>query len=230
LKILGMIGGVGPESTVDYYKLIIEKYRERKPDDSYPPILINSINLTEMIGLLEKGELPRMTQRLAEEVDRLVRGGADFALLSSNTPHLVFDDLTRRCPIPLLSIVEETCKTAKAEGLRKLGLFGSKFTMSANFYQNVFAREGITLVVPTREEQLSIHEKYMGELVNGVFRAETRDFMLSIADRLKKEEGIEALILGGTELPLLLRDVAAGMPMLDTTQIHVKAAVEKILS
>ena len=230
MKILGMIGGVGPESTVDYYKLIIEKYRERKPDDSYPPILINSINLTEMIGLLEKGELPRMTQRLAEEVDRLVRGGADFALLSSNTPHLVFDDLTRRCPIPLLSIVEETCKTAKAEGLRKLGLFGSKFTMSANFYQNVFAREGITLVVPTREEQLSIHEKYMGELVNGVFRAETRDFMLSIADRLKKEEGIEALILGGTELPLLLRDVAAGMPMLDTTQIHVKAAVEKILS
>jgi aspartate racemase len=230
VKILGMIGGVGPESTVDYYKLIIEKYRERKPDDSYPPILINSINLTEMIGLLEKGELPRMTQRLAEEVDRLVRGGADFALLSSNTPHLVFDDLKRQCSIPLLSIVEETCKTAKAEGLHKLGLFGSKFTMSANFYQNVFVREGMTLVVPTREEQLSIHEKYMGELVKGVFRAETRDYMLSIANRLKKEEGIEALILGGTELPLLLRDVSAGMPMLDTTQIHVKAAVEQILS
>lgn len=225
-----MIGGVGPESTVDYYKLIIEKYSECRPDGSYPSILINSINLTEMIGYLERRELPRMTQRLAEEVDRLVRGGADFALLSSNTPHIVFDDIKRQCPIPLLSIVEETCKAAKTQGLRKLGLFGSKFTMSANFYQSVFAREGMTLVVPTHEEQLGIHEKYMGELVKGVFRPETRDYMLSIANRLKKEEGIEALILGGTELPLLLRDVSAGIPMLDTTQIHVKAAVEQILS
>ena len=225
-----MIGGVGPESTVDYYKLIIEKYRERKPDDSYPPILINSINLTEMIGYLERGEVRRMTERLAEEVDRLVRGGAEFVLLSSNTPHLVLDDLKRQCSIPLLSIVEETCKTAKARGLGKLGLFGSKFTMSAHFYQDVFAREGMSLVVPTREEQLSIHEKYMGELVKGIFRQETRDYMLSIANRLKKDEGIEALILGGTELPLLLRDVSAGIPMLDTTQIHVKAAVEQILS
>src|SRR5262249_46567047 len=161
LKILGMIGGVGPEATVDYYKLIVHRYRERRLDDSYPPILINSINLTEMIGLLENGELARMTQRLVEEVDTLVRVGADFALLSWNAPHLVFDDLKRECTIPLLSIVEEACKTAKAEGLRKLGLFGSKFTMSAYFYQNVFAREGITLVVPPREEQLSIHEKYM---------------------------------------------------------------------
>jgi len=230
LKTLGMIGGVGPESTIDYYKLIIAQYRERKPDDSYPPIIINSINLTEMVGYLEKGNLPQLANRLSEELQRLVRAGADFGLLSSNTPHIVFDELRRQCSIPLLSIVEVTCQAVKAQGLHKLGLFGSRFTMQSHFFQDVFSREGIALVVPTPDEQRYIHEKYMGELLYGVFLPETKVGLLAIANRLRQQERIQGLILGGTELPLLLRDVSPGMPFLDTTQIHVKAAVDEMLS
>jgi aspartate racemase len=230
MKTLGMIGGVGPESTVDYYRLIIAMYRDRKPDGSYPPIVINSIDMTKMLGFVEADALPDLANYLSEEVRKLAGAGADFGLLASNTPHIVFDEVQRQSPIPLLSIVEATCKAAKAQGLGKLGLFGSRFTMQAQFFPEVFSREGITLIVPSPDDQHYIHEKYMGELVKGVFLPETRAGLLAIAERLKQQEGIQGVILGGTELPLILRNVSdRGMLFLDTTQIHVRAAVEQLL-
>jgi aspartate racemase len=229
MKTLGIIGGVGPESTVDYYKQIIAEYRERKRDGSYPLMIINSVDLQKMVSFLEAKDLEQLASTIVLEVEKLARAGADFGLLSSNTPHIVFDEVSARCSIPLISIVEETCKMAKALGLKRLGLFGSRFTMQGSFFQKVFSREGILLLVPGPEEQTYIHERYMGELVKGVFLPETRAGMLRIAERLKQEEGIEGLILGGTELPLLLRDVATEIPFLDTTRIHVKAAVSQLL-
>jgi aspartate racemase len=226
-----MVGGVGPESTVDYYRLIIALYREQKPDGSYPPILINSIDMRKMLGLVEANALSELADFLAGEAEKLARAGADFGLLASNTPHIVFDEVRRRSSIPLLSIVEATCAEAKAQRLGKLGLFGARFTMQGHFFPDVFSREGITLVVPTPDEQHYIHEKYMGELVKGVLLPETRAALLAIAGRLKQEEGIQGVILGGTELPLILRNVSErGMLFLDTTQIHVRAAVEQMLS
>jgi len=233
MKTVGIIGGLGPESTVEYYRLIIESYREQKRDGSYPSIIINSIDLTKMRLLIEAGELAAVTDYLAFEVRRLAAAGADFGALSANTPHIVFDELLPRSPLPLTSIVETTCESAKASGLRRLGLFGTKFTMRAGFYQKTFSRERMTLVLPDAAEQEYIHERYMGELVNGIFLPETRARLLEIARRLKEEEGIEGLILGGTELPLILRATdadAAGLPMLDTTRIHVKRIVEQLLS
>jgi aspartate racemase len=206
-------------------------YRERNPDGSYPQIIINSIDMRRMLGLLEGNALSDLASYLADEVRKLARAGAHFGLLASNTPHIVFDEVQRQSPIPLLSIVEATCLAAKAQGLGKLGLFGARYTMQGRFYAEVFSREGITLVVPSPDEQHYIHEKYMGELVKGVFLPETRAGLLAIADRLKQEEGIQGLILGGTELPLILRNVCdRGMLFLDTTQIHVKAAVEQMIS
>ncbi|MBZ5571378.1 MAG: amino acid racemase [Acidobacteriia bacterium] len=231
MKTLGIIGGVGPESTVDYYRLIIALYRDREPDGSYPQILINSIDMKKMLSLVEVNALPELADYLAREVEKLARAGADFGLLASNTPHIVFDEVRRQSSIPLLSIVEATCEEAKAQRLGNLGLFGSRFTMQGRFFPDVFSREGITLVVPTPDEQHYIHEKYMGELVKGVFLPETRAGLLAIADRLKQQEGIQGVILGGTELPLILRNVPdRSMLFLDTTQIHVKAAVEQMLS
>ncbi|MDQ5838538.1 MAG: amino acid racemase [Acidobacteriota bacterium] len=233
MKTVGIIGGLGPESTVEYYRLIIESYREQKRDGSYPSIIINSIDLTRMRLLIEAGELAAVTDYLAAEVHRLATAGADFGALSANTPHIVFEELLPRSPLPLTSIVETTCEAAKGQGLRRLGLFGTKFTMHAGFYQKRFSRERMTLVLPDAAEQDYIHDRYMGELVNGIFLPETRARLLEIARRLKEEEGIEGLILGGTELPLILRETdadAAGLPLLDTTRIHVKRIVEQLLS
>src|SRR5438270_8495665 len=174
MKTIGIIGGIGPESTVDYYQRMIAGWRERKPDNSYPRIIINSINLTEMVELLNRNELVELTRRLVEEVEKLARAGADFGLFSSNTPHIVFDDIARQSSIPLISIVETTCAAAKRLGLKKLGLFGSGFTMKASFYPEIFAKAGIEVVAPTTEEREEIHRLYMGELVKGVFTDGTR--------------------------------------------------------
>jgi len=231
MKTVGILGGIGPESTVDYYRGIIAAYRQQKPDGSYPSILINSISVSKLLGWMDAGQLSNVIDYLVDELQKLIRAGADFGIVAANTPHIVFDDVQRRSPIPLISIVEATCAEAKKQAIRRLGLLGTRFTMQASFYPDVFRREGITVVVPDEAEQAYIHEKYVGELLANRFLPETRDRLLKIIQRMKEQEQIQALILGGTELPLLLREkTACGMPLLDTTQIHVQAVVAALLA
>lgn len=231
MKTAGIIGGIGPESTLEYYRAIIARFRERTGDGHYPSVIINSVDLKALLVLIEADRWPDVTRYLLDELARLARAGADFGALSANTPHKVFDDLRRHSPIPLISIVEATSDAAVALGLKRVGLFGTRFTMQGRFYPDVFARTGITLVTPEPADQDYIHEKYMSELVNGIFLPETRQGLLAIAGRLETRHGIEAVILGGTELPLILRDVeGAGIPFLDTTRIHVEQIVERLLS
>jgi len=152
-------------------------------------------------------------------------------LLASNTPHIVFGELSQQSPLPLLSIVEAACEAARSLHLKKAGLFGTRFTMQGGFYSRAFAEQGIEIIIPPADEQDYIHEKYMGELVHGVFLPETRERLLTIADHLKEKQGIQGLILGGTELPLILREeFARGIPFLDTTKIHVERAVVRMLA
>jgi aspartate racemase len=230
MKTLGIIGGIGPESTIEYYRAIIAAYRGQTKDGNYPSIIINSINLKQLLDLVAANELAKVTELLVGEVERLARAGAHFALFASNTPHIVFDEVQRRSSIPLLSIVQGTCDAAKALGLKRVGLFGTRFTMQAGFYPEVFARAEITVAVPQPEDQAFIHEKYMVELLNNIIRPDTREQLLAIVGRMKEQEGIQALILGGTELPLILRDDGAtGIPFLDTTQIHARAAAARMV-
>jgi len=229
MKTLGLIGGVGPESTIEYYRLLIEAYRGRR-DGNYPPIIINSVNLAMFIALINANELGKFADELVFEVEKLALAGADFAAFASNTPHIVFDEVQQRSRIPLISIVEATCEKAQSLGLKKVGLFGTRFTMQAKFYPKTFSRAGIALVTPNVDEQNYIHEKYMNELLNNLFLPETRERLLSIADELKSRHAIEGLILGGTELPLLLRDEKHnGIPLLDTTKIHVERLVAELI-
>lgn len=231
MKTIGIIGGIAPESTIEYYRLIIASYREQKQDGSYPSIIINSIDMKKMLDLIAANELAGVTEYLLGEVKKLAQGGANLSLLASNTPHIVFEDIQRQSPIPLVSIVEATCAATKTLGIKKAGLFGTRFTMRGRFYTEVFSREGITLIAPDLDDQDYIHDKYMSELVNGVFLAETRERLLTIVDQLKEKEGIQGLILGGTELPLILRDVFdREIPFLDTTKIHVERAVAQMLA
>lgn len=231
MKTVGIVGGVGPESTIEYYRLMVAAWRERRPDGSYPSIVINSIDLKRMLDLIGADRLEDVTRFLLEEIQRLSRAGADFGLIAANTPHVVFDGLRRGASLPLISIVEVTCRAAKAQGLKRLALLGTRFTMQGRFYPDVFGPAEIDLIVPTPDEQACIHEAYMGELVPGRFLPETRERFGSIIRRLKEQEAIEGVILGGTELPLLLRQAdGQGLPLLDTTRLHVEEAVSRLLS
>lgn len=231
MKTAGIIGGVGPESTIEYYRGIIASYRVKKEDGSYPSIFINSINLQRVVDLVTSNDPGSLTEYLLSEIERLSKAGADFGALAANTPHIVFDELRARSPIPLISIVECACDAVRDLGLTRVALFGTRFTMQGQFYPKVFSRAGITLVIPEQHEQDFIHQKYMGELLKNVFLPETRDGLLAIADQLKARSGIEAIILGGTELPLILNDTQHnGIPLLDTTQIHVERIVGQLLA
>jgi len=231
VKTAGLIGGTGPESTVDYYRSIIALYRERKQDGSYPSLLINSIDMTRMLDLIASNRLADVTAYLSAEIRKLATAGADFALLTANTPHIVFDALESTSPIPLISIVETACQSARTQGLKRLSLLGTQFTMQGRFYNDVFLPAGIELVLPNAKEQSFVHDKYMNELVLGVFRPETRQAFRAIIDRLRHEERIDGLVLAGTELPLLLRDAGdLGVPVLDTTRLHVERVVAQLLS
>jgi aspartate racemase len=230
MRTVGMIGGLGPESTIDYYRSIIARYRARQPDGGYPHVVINSLDLDKGLAMLDAGRLDELADYLAAGLELLVRAGADLGFIAANTPHLVFDEVQHKSAIPLLSIVRATSDRSSALGLKRVGLFGTGFTMRANFYSKELQRAGISLALPKESERQYIHGKYIGELLNNEFLPETRTEILRIAHRMKAEDGIEALILAGTELPLLLRDSGdTDVEFLDTTVIHVEAIVDALL-
>jgi len=231
MKVLGIIGGLGPESTIEYYQNIIAVYRDRRRDGSYPEFIINSVDLQKGLDFMAANNLTGMTDYLLDGIGKVARAGANFGLISANTPHIVFDEIASKSPIPLISIVEVTCAAAKARNLGRLALFGTRFTMQGAFYPKVFSREGIELVVPGPTDQDYLHDKYFNELVLGKFLPETRRELLAIVDRMQVTSDIDGVILAGTELPLIVRDAEHnGIPFLNTTKIHVEAAVTEMLS
>ena len=231
MKSLGLVGGIGPESTIEYYRFILDGYRERVTDGSAPHLIIDSIDVNRGIAMLEANDLSGLTNYVCASLERLSRAGAELALIAANTPHIVFDQIQQRVPIPMISIVQATCDHARRLGFRRLALLGTGFTMRARFYPEVFARAGLDLVTPGADEQAFIHETYIHELLKTQFRPETRAAIVAIIEQIRTDDQIEAVILAGTELPLLLRGVEPeGLPFLDTTIIHVNAALDAILA
>lgn len=224
---LGIVGGLGPESTIDYYRRILEAWERVEPGTA-PSIVIDSLDVRRGLRLVET-DLPGLTEYLLESLRRLAGAGVDFAAMTANTPHIVFDELAARSPVPLLSIVEVCAREARERGLKRLALLGTRFTMEAPFYPEVCARHGVAVVIPEDTDRIWVHERYIGELLRGDFRDETRERFIDLVGRLRDEKGVEGVILGGTELPLLLREpVIAGIPALDTTALHVAAIVERL--
>lgn len=228
-KILGILGGLGPESTVDYYRLLQERWKELRPDGSYPRIIINSVDAGQIVGPMFQGRHEEVVAYLSAEIARLAKTAPDFILIPANTPHIFFPQLAAASPVPMLSIVEATRDAARAAGYKSVGLFGTRVTMEADFYPQVFEGSGVKLVKPAPEEREYIHDIYINQLLKNQFLPETRDRLLAIAGEMQRRDGIEALILAGTELPLLLRDAPAVVPYLDTTVIHVEAALRWML-
>ena len=224
---VGMVGGLGPESTIDYYRRVLEAWQHDDPSTA-PSIVIDSLDVRRGLHLVEN-DRPGLTEYLLTSLQRLARAGVDFAVMTANTPHIVFDELAARSPVPLVSIVEVCAEEGRRRGLRRLALLGTRFTMEAPFYPAVCARYGTAVVIPDDADRVWIHERYIGELLEGEFRDDTRQQFTSIVGRLRTEEGIDGVILGGTELPLLLTTpLIAGVPALDTTALHVAAIVRRL--
>jgi aspartate racemase len=218
---VGLVGGIGPESTIDYYRLLIAA--------GHTAIVIDSVDVARLVGWMTRDELQPAADYLVAALQRLAAAKAEIAIICANTPHIVFDEVQRRSPIPLVSIVEAVGDRVAALGLRRAALFGTRFTMQASFYPDVFARRGLTIVLPNEDEQSFLHEKYLGQLLKGQFLPATRSAILAIVDAMVARDGIEAVILGGTELPILLREPShAGIPLLDTTKIHVEALLRHV--
>ena len=224
---VGLVGGLGPESTIDYYRRILGAW-EREDPTTAPSIVIDSLDTRRALRLVER-DRPALVEYLLASLRRLAGAGADFAAMTANTPHIVFDDLAALSPVPLVSIVEVCAREARRRGLRRLALLGTRFTMEGPFYPAVCARHGISVVSPNDADRGWIHERYVGQLLEGEFRDDTRQEFISLVGRLREEERIDGVILGGTELPLLLSaPVIAGVPALDTTALHVAAIVERL--
>ena len=225
---VGLVGGLGPESTIDYYRRILEAWERERPG-SAPSIVIDSLDVQLGIRLVER-DRGGLIEYLAASLRRLGGAGVDFAALTANTPHLVFDDLVGLSPVPLVSIVETCALEAKRRGLGRLALLGTRFTMEGPFYPQTFGRHGLALVTPGAEDVSWVHERYIGELLKGDFRDPTRLGFVTLVERMRRDAGIDGVILGGTELPLLLRSPeVAGLPALDTTALHVAAIVRRLL-
>jgi len=225
---VGLVGGLGPESTIDYYRRILEAWERERPGTA-PSIVIDSLDVQRGIRLVQ-GDRSGLVEYLAASLRRLAGAGVDFAVLTANTPHIVFDELVGSSPVPLVSIVETCALEAKRRGSSRLALLGTRFTMEGSFYPKTFARHGLALVTPGAEDVSWVHERYIGELLKGDFRDATRQGFVTLVERMRRDAGIDGVILGGTELPLLLTSPeVAGVPVLDTTALHVAAIVRRLL-
>lgn len=230
MKKLGLIGGMGPESTVPYYHDIVYGVQNRLGRDVFPNLTIESVDVFQVLGMCMRQDYDGLVEYLLTALRNLAAAGAEFGALSANTPHIVFDRLEQESPIPLVSIVEATCQEVVRRNKKKVGLLGTRFTMEGAFYHRPFQRAGVTLVTPDEGERLFVNEKITNELERGIVKPETQAAFLQIVRRMVEEEGIEALILGCTELPLLFQSVAhPPVECLDTVAIHVAALVDRIL-
>lgn len=230
MKRLGLVGGIGPESTLVYYKGIIDGYRSKTGKDAYPRMLIDSLDLSEMYDLASRKEWDTFTARLLGSVRDLAAGGAAFAAMAANTAHIVFDRVSGQSPIPLISIVDETCKWALAKGCRRVVIFGTAFTMSSGLYSEAFKRYGIESFVPSEADQRTIHGIIFPHLQEGIVLPEEKKAILEIANRMLAETGAEALVLGCTELPLIIQPGDVDALLLDTTQVHIDAILSYMLA
>jgi aspartate racemase len=226
-KTIGMIGGIAPASTVDYYNRIISRFQERTGLREYPSIVINSINMTHMMNLITNDHLEELVDFLSEEIFVLEKAGAKVIFMASNTPHLVYESLSKRVKTKMVSIVDSTIGYAQSKGHNRLGLFGTLPTMEGDFFQDGFDASGMEIITPMPDERKYIHKIYMEELVRGRFLQETKERLLSIAKRMYVEGQIDSLILGGTELPLILKSSdMEDIELINTAKIHVERILD----
>jgi aspartate racemase len=233
MKKIGILGGLGPEATTDYYKEIIKSFNEMNSNASlnYPEIIIYSVNMGKFIGHIQNAEFAMAVEYISNCINMLANAGADFAAISANTPHMLFTEIQSKSNIPIISIVEATKNEAQKLKLKKAGLIGTKFTMNTSFFKDVFQPSGIEIIVPPTSDIETINEKLFTELELGIYKAETQTLLLDIVQKMINSDKIDSLILGCTEFPIMFKNSQyLGIPFLNTTRIHVARIVDACIN
>jgi len=228
-KKIGILGGMSPESTVEYYQYITHAYTERFGDYGYPEVIIYSVSFQPYVDWPLQDRWDLVAQGLSEAAQKLEAAGADFIVIATNTMHLVFDQVQASVSVPMLSLLDAVGEAILARGMKTVGLLGTKFTMEEGFYQGALARRGITVLVPDAEDREYVNTVIYDELVAGQIHDESRVGFVTIIKKLA-ERGAEGVILGCTEIPLLVSEADAGIPLFDTTAIHAEAALNYALA
>ena len=229
MKTIGLIGGMSWESTLEYYRLINELVSEKLGDLHSAKCLIYSFDFEEIAREQEKGNWKRLAEMLINSAKKLEVAGADFVLICTNTMHKVAKEVQERISIPVISIIDATAEEIKKKGLNKVGLLGTLFTMEDGFYSQQLAEHGIKTLIPEKQDREFVHRVIFDELCKGIFNGESKQRMVEIIEKLSKK-GAEGVILGCTEIPLLIKQEDVSIPIFDTTFIHSKKAVELALN
>lgn len=229
MKKLGLIGGVGPEATVPYYRGIVYGVQQRLNKPFFPPLVIESLSCFEVIRMSSQNDREGLAQYLLNGVNNLAAAGAQVGALACNTGHMVFDELQKRSPIPLVSIVETTCAEARRQNFTRVGILGTAATMEDDYFKTPFLQAGIDVAVPPASARKYIADAILNELELGVVKETTARRFLEIVADMAREQNIAAVILGCTELPLLFNGRKVSVPVLDTMQLHIEKLVDVIL-
>jgi len=230
MKVIGLIGGLSWESSAEYYRLINEEVHRRLGGSHSAKIVLVSVDFHEVETLQHQGRWEEAAAIMVDAACRVGRAGADVLLICSNTMHRTADQVAAAVSIPLLHIADATAGAIQAASLKRVGLLGTRFTMEHDFYRGFLAdRHGLEIIIPDEADRSTVHNVIFNELIRGELRSASREAYLEIIKRLASR-GAEGIILGCTEIPLLVKPGDATVPLFDTTALHARMAVEWALA
>ncbi|MBL7708281.1 MAG: aspartate/glutamate racemase family protein [Chitinophagaceae bacterium] len=229
MKTIGLIGGLTWLSTLDYYRLLNEMVNQQLGGVEAGQIIVYSVNFGEIKVLTEAGQWDEIAKQISGVAKKLEQAGADCILIGANTMHKIADEVQAAVAIPVIHIAEEVAASIKAKGLSRVALLGTKYTMQLDFYKNKLAVKGISTIIPNETEIEVINTAIYTEMGKGIFTSDTKAKFLGIIQRLISE-GAEGIILGCTEIPILVKQEDCTVPVFDTTRIHSQAAVRFALN
>ena len=229
MKTIGIIGGLTWLSTADYYRLINQQINEKLGGVEAGKIILYSVNFAEIKVLTENNNWDAIAAILKEVARKLEAAGADCILIGANTMHKIADEVQSAIHIPIIHIAAETAKVIESKGMKKVALLGTKYTMQLDFYTKKLSAKGIQTIIPGEEDIAYINNAIYTEMGKGLFLPETKARFVQIINELR-QSGVEAVILGCTEIPILIKQEDVDLPVFDTTSIHVDAAVNYVLS
>ena len=228
MKKLGLVGGTGPESTLMYYKELNSRIDTLTGGKAMPDLAIESVDFRRAWGYVADGEYDKAADYMAEKVNCLKAGGAEVISLTAATFHIVYNEVCEKTGVSLISIPKAVCNKALAEGYKKVGLLGTIFTMEKDYMKTDLANAGIEVVIPGKEDRELIAKRILEELELGIVKESTLKEFQQIITKMRDEDGIEAVILGCTELPLLLNSENCPVPCLDSVDIHIEELIRLI--
>ena len=227
MKKIGLVGGLGPASTVEYYLGLVSRCRTEYGSDVYPEIVIDSVNMRAHTDALERGDYDRLGQLLLHSLTCLKAAGAEIAAVTANTEHIIWDQAAPFFPLPVVSILDAVAEEINRRGYRRVLVFGTEFTMNSGMYETALSRHGITAILPSAEDIRTIGGLIYPNLENGIVIPSDRMRLIALAQKYIDTENADAFLLGCTELPLAIKPDDVRVPVLNSTELHLDALYQR---